>query len=140
MAKRNFNGVQFSTAPTIVEEAGAAIQDVRNRVVAYDENGKVILAADATTYPIGVALIEAGTNDVSGNESGAVAVGDDVDILVHGICYAIANGAIAKGAAVSAAANGTVATATTGFVLGVAMSAATKAGDYVKVKINQYKA
>ena len=57
---RNFNGSQINQSVTIVEQAGAAIEDVRNRILAYDENGDVILAADGTSVPAGIAIIEAG--------------------------------------------------------------------------------
>ena len=81
MAK-NFNGTQINNSSTIVEKAGAAITDCRNKIMKYDSNGDVVLAAAGTDIPIGVAIIEAGCNDISGAESGKVNVGDDVDILV----------------------------------------------------------
>ena len=33
MGNRNFNGVQINQSVTIVEQAGAAIEDVRNRIM-----------------------------------------------------------------------------------------------------------
>lgn len=134
---KNYNGVQFSTTPTIVEEAGAAIADARNLILTYDENGKAVIAADGTAPLLGVALVEAGANDVTGQESGAVTAGDDIDILVHGICYVIASEAIAKGALVTAD-GGKAATASSGdHTIGIALSAATAAGDYVKVLVSR---
>ena len=44
MANRNFNGVQINQSVTIVEQAGAAITDARNRILAYNTSGDVILA------------------------------------------------------------------------------------------------
>ena len=35
MANRNFNGVQINQSVTIVEQAGAEIADVRNRIIAW---------------------------------------------------------------------------------------------------------
>ena len=32
----NVNGVQINQTPTIVEKAGAAIDDVRNKILKYD--------------------------------------------------------------------------------------------------------
>ena len=81
MAK-NFNGTQINNSATIVEKAGAEIADCRNKIMKYDGNGNVVLATAGTDIPVGVALIEAGYNDISGAESGKVAIGDDVDILV----------------------------------------------------------
>ncbi len=66
MANRNFNGVQINQSATITEQAGADIEDARNRIMAYDNDGNVVLATDGTTILIGVALIEAGINDISG--------------------------------------------------------------------------
>ena len=59
MAK-NYHGVQINPSPTIVEQAGAEIADVRNRIMKYDENGNVVLATAGTDIPVGIALIEAG--------------------------------------------------------------------------------
>ena len=101
---RNFNGSQINQSVTIVEQAGAAIEDVRNRILAYDENGDVILAADGTAVPVGIAIIEAGVNDISGKDSGKVAAGDDVDIQIKDIGYVLAGAAITKGAEVMASA------------------------------------
>ena len=61
---KNFNGVQMNNSPTIVEKAGAAITDCRNRIMKYDGNGDVVLATDGTDIPVGIALIESGYNDI----------------------------------------------------------------------------
>lgn len=138
MANRNFNGTQINQTVTIVEKAGAAIDDVRNRILAYDANGDVVLAADATVIPVGIAIIEAGYNDISGKESGKVTLGDDVDIQIKDIGYVLAGGDIAKGAEV-AADTGVAVTATDGdYVLGIALSAAKK-DEYCRVQISKYQ-
>ena len=135
---RNFNGSQINQSVTIVEQAGAAIEDVRNCILTYDENGDVILAADGTVVPVGIAIIEAGVNDISGEESGKVAAGDDVDIQIKDIGYVLAGAAIAKGAEVMAS-TGLAIPATDGnYVVGVALSAAAK-DEYCRVQINRYK-
>ena len=64
MANRNFNGVQINQSVTIVEQAGADIEDVRNRIMAYDKDGNVVLAVDGSVVPVGIALIESGVNDI----------------------------------------------------------------------------
>lgn len=138
MAKRNISGVQINQSVTIVEQAGAAIEDVRNHILAYDGNGDVILAADGTAVPIGIAIIEAGVNDISGTESGKVAAGDDVDIQIKDIGYVLAGEAIAKGAEVMAS-TGLAIPATDGnYVIGIALSAAAK-DEYCRVQITRYK-
>lgn len=138
MGNRNFNGVQINQSVTIVEQAGAAIEDVRNRIMAYDKDGNVVLAADGSTVLIGVALIEAGINDISGVESGKVNVGDDVDIQIKDIGYILAGGEIAKGNEVTAS-NGLAVKAESGnYVVGIALSTVAK-DDYCRVQIAKYK-
>ena len=93
MAKRNFNGSQINQSVTIAEQAGAAIDDVRNLILKYDENGDVVVATDGTVPIVGIAIIEAGYNDISGAESGKVAKGDQVDVQIKDIGYILAGGA-----------------------------------------------
>lgn len=138
MGNRNFNGVQVNQSVTIVEQAGAAIENVRNRIMAYDKDGNVVLAADGSTVLIGVALIEAGINDISGVESGKVNVGDDVDIQIKDIGYILAGGEIAKGNEVTAS-NGLAVKAESGnYVVGIALSTVAK-DDYCRVQIAKYQ-
>ncbi len=135
---RNFNGSQINQSVTIVEQAGAAIEDVRNRILAYDENGDVILAADGTAVPVGIAIIEAGVNDISGKDSGKVAAGDDVDIQIKDIGYVLAGAAITKGAEVMASAGLAIPATDGNYVVGIALSAAAK-DEYCRVQITKYK-
>lgn len=138
MANRNFNGVQINQSVTIVEQAGADIADVRNRILAYDKDGNVILAADGSTALLGIALIESGINDISGIESGNVKTGEDVDIQIKDIGYILAGGDIAKGEEVTAS-NGLAVKAEAGnYVVGIALSAAAK-DDYCRVQIAKYQ-
>lgn len=136
---KNFNGTQINNSETITEAAGAAIEDVRNRIVKYDENGDVVLAAAATDIPVGVALIEAGMNDITGQLSGSVEKGDDVDILIKDIGYVIAGAEIKKGAEVTSDKDGLATTAASGnYVLGIALDSAA-VGEYVRVQITKYQ-
>ena len=138
MENRNFNGVQMNQSVTIVEQAGDNIEDVRNRIMAYDKDGNVVLAADGSTVLIGVALIEAGINDISGVESGKVNVGDDVDIQIKDIGYILAGGEIAKGNEVTAS-NGLAVKAESGnYVVGIALLTVAK-DDYCRVQIAKYQ-
>lgn len=139
MANRNYNGVQINPSPTIVEKAGAEITDCRNRIMKYDSNGDVVLATDGKSIPVGIALIEAGYNDITGAESGKVAKGDNVDILVKDMGVVIAGAEIKKGQEVTAGANGLAAAAATGdYVLGIALSNATANG-FLKIQIAKYQ-
>lgn len=138
MAK-NFNGTQINNSATIVEKAGAEITDCRNKIMKYDENGDVVLATAGTDIPIGVALIDSGCNDISGAESGKVAAGDDVDILVKDIGFVLAGATITKGQEITAGANGLAAVAAAGnYVLGIALSSA-KENEYCRIQITKYQ-
>lgn len=140
LPKRNFNGVQINPSPTIVEAAGADIADVRNRIMKYDENGNVVLATAGTDVPLGIALIEAGYNDITGEEAGKVKKGDDVDILVKDMGVVIAGAAIKKGQEITAGADGLAAVAASGnYVIGIALNNAEVNG-FCKIQIAKYKA
>ena len=138
MANRNFNGVQINQSVTIVEQAGAEIADVRNRIMAYDKDGNVVLAADGSAVPVGIALIESGTNDISGVESGKVNAGDDVDIQIKDIGYILAGGDIAKGEEVTAFSGLAVKAEAGSYVVGIALSAVAK-DEYCRVQITKYQ-
>ena len=138
MAK-NYNGVQINQSPTIIEMAGADIVDCRNRIMKYDENGKVVLATAGTDLPVGIALIEAGYNDISGIESGKVKAGDEIDILVKDMGVVMAGAEIKKGQEVAAGADGLAAVAASGnYVLGIALETVA-ANEYCAIQIAKYQ-
>lgn len=139
MARKNYHGVQINQSPTIVENAGAEIADVRNLIMKYDDNGDVVLATAGTDIPVGIALIEAGYNDITGIEAGKVAVGDRVDILVKDMGVVLAGATIKKGQEVAAGADGMAAVAAAGnYVLGIALDNA-EAGEFLTVQITKYQ-
>lgn len=139
MARKNYHGVQINQSPTIVEKAGAVIEDVRNLIMKYDDNGAVVLATAGTDIPVGIALIEAGYNDISGATAGKVAAGDDVDILVKDMGVVLAGATIKKGQEVAAGANGKAAVAASGnYVLGIALDNAA-AGEFLNIQIAKYQ-
>ena len=138
MAK-NYNGVQINPSATIVEKAGADIADVRNRIVKFDENGDVVLATAGTDIPVGIAIIEAGYNDISGVESGKAKKGDEIDILIKDMGVVLAGAAIKKGQEVAAGADGLAAVAASGdYVLGLALDTV-EAGEYLPVQLVKYQ-
>lgn len=135
----NVNGVQINQTPTIVEKAGAAIDDVRNKILKYDESGNVVLATAGTDIPVGIALVEAGYNDITGEESGKVAIGDDVDIQIKDIGYVVAGATIKKGQEVTATTGGlAVPASSSNYVLGYALNNASENG-MCKVQIAKYQ-
>ena len=136
---KNYNGAQFNQSPTIVQKAGADITDVRNRIMKFDDNGDVVLATAGTDIPVGIALIEAGYNDISGVESGKVMTGDDVDILIKDMGVVLAGAEIKKGQEVTAGADGLAAVAASGdYVLGIALRNAA-ANEFCTVQIAKYQ-
>lgn len=138
MAK-NYNGVQINQSPTIIEKAGVDIVDCRNRIMKYDENGNVVLATAGTDMPLGIALIEAGYNDISGVESGKVKTGEGVDILVKEMGVVLAGGTIKKGQEIAAGADGLAVVAAGGdYVLGIALENA-EADEYCAIQIAKYQ-
>lgn len=139
MARKNYRGVQINQSPTIVEQAGAVIDDVRNLIMKYDDNGNVVLATAGTDIPVGIALIETGFNDISGAEAGKVIVGENVDILVKDMGVVLAGATIKKGQEITAGADGKAAVAASGnYVLGVALDNA-EAGEYLNIQITKYQ-
>lgn len=137
--KRNYRGAQFNQSVTIVEQAGTAIKDVRNLIMKFDDNGNVIPATAGTDIPVGIALIETGCNDITGQTSGKVEVGDNVDILIKDRGVVLAGATIKKGQEVAAGANGLAAVAGSGdYVLGIALSNASE-GEYMEVQISKYQ-
>ena len=138
LPKRNFHGNMINPSPTITEQAGAEIADVRCRIMKYDENGKAVLATAGSDVLVGVALIEAGYNDITGVTSGKVAAGDDVDILVKDMGMVLAGVEIKKGQEITAGADGLAAVAASGnYVIGIALSDAA-ANDVVNIQVAKY--
>ena len=137
--KRNYRGAQFNQSISIAELAGAAIEDVRNLIMKYDDNGDVVLATAGTDIPIGVATIESGLNDITGQTSGKVEIGDQVDILIKDRVVVLAGGTIKKGQEVAAGADGKAVAAVAGnYVLGFALRNA-EAGEYLEIQISKYQ-
>ena len=126
-------GTSINESPTVVYPAGEALNDARGIAVALQSNGTV-KKAGAGANVLGIAIIE--TDD-------SVAIGDDVDVQIKDIGKWVAGAAITPGAELASDANGKAIPASSGdFIVGVALSGATKAGTWVKVQINKsgYKA
>ena len=139
MARKNIHGVQINSTPTIVRKAGAEIEDARNLIMKFDANGDFVLATAGTDIPVGVAIIEAGYNDVTGVEAGKVPKGEDVTVQIKDIGYVIAGAEIKAGQEVAAGAGGKAAVAATGNnVLGIALNSVS-AGGYCEIQITKYQ-
>ena len=135
----NFNGTMINQSVTIAEKVGADIADVRNLILKYDEDGNVVIAANGTAPLLGLSIIEGGYNDISGAESGKVKKGDDLEIQIKDIGYAIASAEIKKGQEVTATTGGKAAVAKAGeYVIGVALNSVS-AGGYSRIQIAKYQ-
>ena len=120
-------GTAINPSPTIVLPATAALTNPRYLAVVVAA-GKVKLPAAAGAHAIGIGL---GEND-------SVAAGEDLDIQIKDIGKWIASGSIAVGAELTCDTNGKAAAATSGdFILGVALTAASAAGDIIQVQITK---
>lgn len=134
----NYIGTQINQSPTIVEKAGAAIEDARGKIVKYDAGGNIVLATKGDVA-VGITIMEDGANDITGEESGKVAEGEDVTVQIKDIGLVKAGGAITKGAELASDANGCAVVATAGnFVIGTAKTAASS-GEYCHIIINKYQ-
>lgn len=122
-------GTSINESPTVVFPAGEALDDARGIAVTLENNGTV-KKATAGAVVFGLAIIE--TDD-------SVAVGDDVDVQIKDIGKWVAGAdGIKTGDLLASDANGKAVVATSGnFIVGVALSAAEKAGTWVKVQINK---
>lgn len=83
----------------------------------------------------GAVVASAASDEVLGFIQREAKAGEIAQIMVDGITMAKANAAIAKGDHVAAAANGNVAKVTSGKFCGIALEAATTAGDIIPVLI-----
>lgn len=139
MARRNIHGLQINSTPTIVRPAGADIDDVRCKILKYDDKKNLVLTEAGTDVPVGVAIIEAGYNDISGAESGKVKAGEDVTVQIKDIGYVIAGAEIAEGQEVAAGANGKAVPAESGnYVLGIALNSVPADG-YCEIQVTKYQ-
>ena len=118
----SYYGTTINESPTIVIQAGAAIS--APAFLAIKADGTV---AGAGEHALGIAHP---CNDE------AVASGDDLTIQIKDIGTWIAGGAVAKGAELASDADGKAVTATSSdFIIGVALAAATAAGQRIPVQI-----
>ena len=139
MGRRNFHGGLINPTATIVRKSATDIDDVRNRIMTFNENGEFVLASSGTDFPIGVAILEAGYNDISGVEAGKVMAGEDVTIQIKDIGFVIAGAEIKEGQEVTSGADGLAAVATTGdYVLGIALNNVVANG-YCEIQHMRYK-
>lgn len=118
-----FQNSQVNDTATITEKAGAAIDDVRGRLVKYNASGDVVLC-EAGDTPLGVAIVTNSATHVQGEFV-------DVQIRYNGLV--MAGAAIAKGDVLASDANGKAVKATAGAAtIGIALEAAKGADSIIR--------
>ena len=131
MSKKTILGTAINSSPTVILPAGADLTDIRYRALAVSNGALVLPAAGANA--LGIAIGE--TDDVS--------AGEDMTVQIKDIGKWEAAAAVAAGAELATDADGKAVAAASGkFIVGVALTAATAAGDIVQVQITKsgYKA
>ena len=124
-----YMATSINQSATIVEKAGAAIEDVRGKALKYDDNGNVVLAA-AGEMSVGIGIM---TNFVD------IKADEDVDIQVKDIGLVLAGAEFKKGAELAADADGKLIEATEGqYVVAIAMEAAPAADAFIKAQLTKY--
>jgi len=117
----------INNSSTIIENAGAQINDPAHKAVMYDGDGNVVLATSGVNA---IGLILSSTLD-------PIAAGAPVHILVKNIGLVTAGAAVAKGGKITIDGNGcAVPAASGGFIFGRAFTAAAEAGEVVQVQVN----
>ena len=130
-----YTATQINKSATIVAKAGATVLatapvDFRGKVVKFDTDGNVVLAATAGETGIGIAILTNGETNIAG---------DDITIQIKDIGVARAGAKIAAGDALAVDATGSLQKATAGqFVMATALEAAAAAGKYIRVQITKY--
>ena len=132
MAKEYLNAFMNNSA-TVRGTLASAITGAPHKAVVFDSDGNIALPTAAGDPALGFVL-----SDAPGGDTGETPAGTEVDVLIKDIGLGEASAAIAKGAAVSVTATGTLATAAKGdFILGFAMTAASAKGELVQVQITK---
>jgi len=120
-------GSSINESPVIVFPAGERLEDARG-IALMIKDGAVV-KPKAGTNVIGLSIIE--TDEI-------VEQGADVDIQIKDIGKWAAGAEIEAGVELATDANGKAVAAATGdFIVGIALSSATKAGTWVKVQITK---
>lgn len=136
MGNKQYLNAFINNSATIRDVVGADITDAPHKVVVFDADGKLSLPAADGDPAIGIVL-----SDASALDNGAALVtkaGMEIDVLIKDIGLAEAGEAVAKGDFLTASADGTVKKAAAGdFILGMALTAASEAGELVQMQITK---
>ena len=115
MADKQYLNAFMNNSATIRDVLAADVTDAPHKAVTYDAEGKP-----------------------AANDGGVSKAGTEVDVLIKDIGLALAGGAIKKGEHLTATTTGAVQKAAAGnFILGIAMTATTAAGELVPIQMTK---
>ena len=133
MADKQYLNAFMNNSATIRDVLAADVTDAPHKAATYDAEGKLTLPAADGDPAIGILL-----SDTAANDSGVSKAGTEVDVLIKDIGLALAGGAIKKGEHLTATTTGAVQKAAAGnFILGIAMTATTAAGELVQIQMTK---
>lgn len=121
-------GSTINDSSTIPAVAAEAIEDARGKAVKFDENGK-IKVCDAANEAVAGLVIYQGLKPVK--------EGEEVSVQIKDIGLAVAGGEIKVGDYVGTDAQGRLTKATSGFIVGMAVSPASKEDVLFRVQITK---
>lgn len=131
MSGKQYLNVFMNNSATIRDVLAADVQDAPHKAVAYNTDGKLALPATDGDPAIGVVLCDAPVNS-----SGVTPTGTEIDVLIKDIGLIEAGAAVTKGDLLTVTTDGTIRKAAAGeYILGIAMTAATAAGELAQVYI-----
>ena len=132
--------IPIQNSPTVAVLAATEIEDVRRKAVAFDSDGKGVLATDPSKAVLGIAILTSGDQNRLDGKDGYVASGAQIDVQVQGQGYALVSAAVKAGDALTVDANGCFVTAAEGnFVVATALKPAA-ANTYAYVQVTKYGA
>jgi len=131
MAEKQYLNAFINNSATIRDVLAADITDAAHKAVAYNSEGKLALPAADGDAAVGVIL-----SDVGANDDGVSKAGTEVDVLIKDVGLVLVSEAVQKGDRLAATTTGALHKAAAGeFILGVALSAASAAGELVQLQI-----
>lgn len=123
----DYFAASINESPVLALKAGAALANAGGKAIAFDADGKAVLAGTGSTA-IGVALM---TNDE------AIPAGGSVDVQIKDIGLAKAGGVFSPGDKLTADANGGLVKASTGAYIATALEKAAAPGVLARVIVER---
>lgn len=136
MGQKQYLNAFINNSATIRDITAADITNAPHKAVAYNSDGKLALPSADGNPAIGIILSDTSAYD---SDSGLVTkAGTEIDVLIRHIGLIEAGEAIAKGDLLTVSTTGQAKKAASGnFILGIAMTAASAAGELVQIQITQ---